>query len=142
MVCFCVSDFQEVLNLEPGNKQALNELQKLQAVCLESIIAETPTHTHVCVIASLLNVVYVCIVHQRLSTQIVDTSNCISSQSTDPPLLILGAGFQWPSSNRAQLSQENRPANRQTRTSALNCEFQFNEKYVFWQVGFYIQRII
>lgn len=28
----CVLDFQEVLKLEPGNKQALNELQKLQIV--------------------------------------------------------------------------------------------------------------
>lgn len=28
----CVTDFEEVLNLEPGNKQALNELQKLQIV--------------------------------------------------------------------------------------------------------------
>lgn len=27
-----VTDFEEVLKLEPGNKQALNELQKLQAV--------------------------------------------------------------------------------------------------------------
>lgn len=29
-----VTDFEEVLKLEPGNKQALNELQKLQIVRL------------------------------------------------------------------------------------------------------------
>ncbi len=34
-VCVCVTDFQEVLKLEPGNKQALNELQKLQIVCFK-----------------------------------------------------------------------------------------------------------
>lgn len=35
VVCLCVSDFQEVLKLEPGNKQALNELQKFQIVCFK-----------------------------------------------------------------------------------------------------------
>lgn len=30
--CFCVSDFQQLLKLEPGNRQALTELQKLQTV--------------------------------------------------------------------------------------------------------------
>ena len=40
LICVCVfvfvcfTDFQEVLKLEPGNKQALNELQKLQIVSL------------------------------------------------------------------------------------------------------------
>lgn len=31
----CVTDFQQLLKLEPGNKQALNELQKLQMVCVK-----------------------------------------------------------------------------------------------------------
>lgn len=37
-VCWYLSfpDFQEVLKLEPGNKQALNELQKLQIVCVKT----------------------------------------------------------------------------------------------------------
>lgn len=33
VVCLCASDFQEVLKLEPGNKQALNELKKFHMVC-------------------------------------------------------------------------------------------------------------
>lgn len=31
----CVTDFHQLLKLEPGNKQALNELQKLQMVCVK-----------------------------------------------------------------------------------------------------------
>lgn len=32
LVCFHLADFQELLKLEPGNKQALNELQKIKIV--------------------------------------------------------------------------------------------------------------
>lgn len=34
----CLSDFEEVLKLEPGNKQALNELQKLQVVHFQQCV--------------------------------------------------------------------------------------------------------
>lgn len=40
----CVADFQEVLKLEPGNKQALNELQKMQIVCFY-ILLETEVYS-------------------------------------------------------------------------------------------------
>uniref|UniRef100_A0A4W6D3C4 RNA polymerase II-associated protein 3 n=1 Tax=Lates calcarifer TaxID=8187 RepID=A0A4W6D3C4_LATCA len=40
-------DFQEVLKLEPGNKQALNELQKLQTVCFQDPVLSSSAHSSV-----------------------------------------------------------------------------------------------